>query len=155
MTGVGDPPLGDPVTLDTHAGTTGIGLDSVALNPNLVTTDTGVIADMTTTGTIPDPSIDLPVTAPCITGAPVYTTTADTPPTADCLPTVTPPKMTADLDITPDNATTNQPKDHPQQHRHHLENMKTRNKNINKSQLVTHHQNITAQMKVKLILRMI
>ena len=155
MTGVGDPTLGDPVTLDTHAGTAGIGLDSVTLDPNLVTTDTGVIADMTTAGTVPDPSIDLPDAAPCITGAPVHTTTAETLPTADLLPTITPPKTTADLNITPDNATTNQPKDHPQQHRHHLENMKTRNKNINKSQLTTHHWNITAQMKVKLTPRMI
>ena len=155
MTAVGDPPLGNPVTLDTHTRTTGIGLDSVALNPNLMTTDTGVIAHMTTVGTIPDPSIDLPVTAPHITGAPVHTATTETLPTADLLPAITPPETTANLDITPDNATTNQPEDHPQQHRHHLKNMKTRNKNINKSQLLTHHWNITAQMKVKLTPRMI
>ena len=149
MTGVGDPPLGDPVTPDVHAMTTGTGLDSVALNPNLITTDIGVIACMNTTGTVPDPSIDLPVTAPCIIGASVHTTTAETLPTADLLLTAIPPKMIADLNIAPDNANTNQPEDHQQQHRHHLGNMKTRNKKINKSSLMIHPQNITAQMKVK------
>ena len=43
--------------------------------------------------------------------------------------------MTADLDIAPDTANTNQPEDQQQQHRHHLGNMKIRNKNINKSPL--------------------
>ena len=128
MTGVGDPPLGNPVTLDIHAMTIGIGLDSVTLDPDLVTTGTGVIADMTTAGTTPDPSIDLPVTAPHVTGAPAHTATTETLPTADLLPAATPPETTADLDIASDNANTNQPEDHQQQHRHHLRNMKTRNK---------------------------
>ena len=154
MTGVGDPPLGDLVTPDIHAMTTGIGLDSVALSPNLVTTDTGVIANMTTTGTAPVPSTGLSITAPHITGAPVHTATAGTLPTADLLPTATPPETTADLDIAPDNASTNKPEDH-QQHRHHLANMKTGNRSINRSPLMIHPQNITAQTTVKLTLKMI
>ena len=133
--------------------TTEIGLDSVTLSTDLVTTDTGVIADMTTAGITPDPSIDLPVTAPHVTGAPAHTTTTETLPTTDLLLTATPPEITADLDIAPDNANTNQPKDHDEQHRHHLR--KTKNKNINRSPLTIHPQNITAQMKVKLTLRMI
>ena len=155
MTGVGDPPLGNPVTPDIHAMTTGIGLDSVALGPNLMTTDTGVIADMTTTGTAPVPSTDLPIVAPHVTGAPVHIATAETLPTADLLLTTTPPGIIAGPDIAPDNANTNQPEDQQQQHRHHLKNMKTRNKDITKSQLMTNHQNITAQMKVKPTLKMI
>ena len=70
---------------------------------------------MSTAGTIQDPSRDLPVTAPHEIGAPVYITTAETLPTADLLATI-PPEMTADLNITPNTANTNQPKDHQQQH---------------------------------------
>ena len=155
MTGVGDPPLGDLVTPDIHAMTTGIGLDSVAHDPDSVTTDTEVIANMTTTGTTPVPSTDLPIAAPCVTGSPVYTTTTGTLPTADLLFTTTPPKMTAGLNIAPDDANTNKPKDHQQQHRHHLTTMKTRNRNINRLPLTIHPQNITAQMKVRLTPKMI
>ena len=110
---------------------------------------------MNTAGTIQDPSIDLPIAAPCIIEAPVHTATAETLPTADLLLAIISPEMTADLNIAPDNANTDQPKDHHQQHRHHLGNMKTRNKNINKSSLTIHHQNITVQMKVKVTRRMI
>ena len=134
---------------------TGTGPDSATLNPVLVTTVVGAIADMDTAGTIQDPSIDLPLAAPYIIEAPVYTATAETFPTADLLLTIISPEMTADLDIAPDNANTGQPKDHHQQHRHHLRNMKTRNKNINKSSLMIHHQNITVQMKVKVTWRII
>ena len=155
MTGVGDPPLGDPVTPGVHTMTTGTGPDSATLDPILVTTDIGAIANTNTAGTIPDPSIDLPIAAPHITGAPVHTTTAETLPTADLLLlAMISPEMTADLDIAPDNANTDQPEDHQQQHRHHPENMKTRNRNINKSPLMIHLPNITAQTKVKVTPRM-
>ena len=85
---------------------------------------------MSTAGTAQDPSIDLPVTTPCIIGAPVHIATTETLPTPDLL-TAKPLETTADLGITPNTANTNQPKDH-QQHEHHLENTKTRNRNINK-----------------------
>ena len=135
--------------------TKGIGLDSATLGPDLVTIDTGVIVDMTTTGTAPIPSTDLPIAAPHTTGAPVHTATIGTLPTADLLLAITSPEMTADLDIVPDNASTNQPEDPQQLHRHHLANMKTENRNINRSLLMIHHWNITAQMKVKPIPKMI
>ena len=155
MTGEGDPPLGYPVTPDIHAMTTGTGLDSVTLNPDLKTTDTGVTADMNTAGTTPGHSIGLPTTAHHVIGTPAHTATVAILPIIDHLLTTIPPEMTADLDIAPDTTNTNQPKDHQQQHRHHLRNMKIRNKNINKSPLMILPQNITAQTKVKLTLRMI
>ena len=109
---------------------------------------------MSTAGTAQDPSIDLPITASHVIGAPVHIATAETLPTQDLLTTI-PPEMTADLSITPNTANTNQPKDHQQHHEHHLKNMKTRNKNINKLSLTIHHQTITVQMKVKATQRMI
>ena len=135
--------------------TKGIGLDSVAHGPNPATTGTGVIAVMTTAGTAPVPSTDPPVTAPPITGAPVHTATVETLPTADLLLAITPPKTTADLSTAPDNASTNLSKDHQMQHRHHLLNMKTGDRNINRSLLMIHPQNIIVQMTVKLTLKMI
>ena len=155
MTGEGDPPLGNSVTPDVHAMTTGTGLDSVALDPDLVTTDTGVTANMNTAGTTPGHSIGLPIAAHHVIGAPAYTASAETLPIIDHLLAAIYPEMIADLDIAPDTTNTNQPEDHQQQHRHHLENMKIRNKNIDKSPLTIHPWNITAQTTVKLTLRMI
>ena len=109
---------------------------------------------MSTAGTAQDPSIDLPITAPHIIGVPVHIATAETLPTPDLLAT-TPPGMTADLGITPNIANTNQPEDHQQQHEHHLENMKKRDRNINKSSLTILPQTITVWMKVKATQRMI
>ena len=97
MTGEGDPPLGNLVTPDVHAMTTGTGLDSVALDPDLITMDTGVTADMNTAGTAPGHSIGLPATAHHVIGAPAHTTTAETLPTIDHLLATIPPEMTADL----------------------------------------------------------
>ena len=55
--------------------------------------------------------------------------------------------MTADLDIDPGNNTTNQPEDLHPFYMHHLGNLRTRD--TNKSQLMTHCQNTTAQMTMK------
>ena len=74
---------------------------------------------MSITGTAQDPSIDLPITAPHVIEAPVHIATTETPPTPDLL-AATPPGITADPGITPNITTTNQPKDHQQQHEHHL-----------------------------------
>ena len=153
MTGVGDPPLGTPVTPDLHAMTTGTDLDSVALDPDLITTDIGITANMNTAGIIPNHSIDLPTAVPYVIGAPVYTATTETHPTTDLHPTGIPPKMTAGCDIAPGDINTNQPRDLHQHHRHHLGNMGT--KDINRLPSMTHPQNITAQMKVKTTPRMI
>ena len=109
---------------------------------------------MSIAGTTPDPSIDLPIVAPYIIEAPVHIATIETHPTPDLLAT-TPPGTTADPDITPNIATTNQPKDHQQQHKHHLKNTKTRDKNLNKFPLTILSQTITVWMKVKVTQRMI
>ena len=79
-----------------------------------------------------------------MTEAPVPTAAVVIHLTTDPQLTGTPPKMTADLDIGPGNHMTNQTKVLHPLHRHHLGN--TRTKDINKSQLMTHHQNTTAQM---------
>ena len=109
---------------------------------------------MSTAGTAQDPSIELPIAAPHVIEAPVCITTAETLPTPDLL-AATPPGMTADPGITPNITNTNQPKDHQQQHEHHLETTKTRDRNINKLSLMIHPQIITVQMKVKVTQRMI
>ena len=109
---------------------------------------------MSTTGTTQDPSIDLPIAAPHIIGAPVHIATTETLPTPELLAAI-PPEMTADLGITPNTANTNQPEDQQQQHKCHLENMETRNKYINKLSLTIHRQTTTLQMKVKVTWRMI
>ena len=110
---------------------------------------------MNTAGTVPAHSMGLPATAYPVIGAPVYTTTTEILPTVDHLLTAIFPKMTADADIAPDTTNTNQPEDHQQQHRHHLGNMRIRNKSINRSPLMILLWNIIAQMKVKPTPRMI
>ena len=144
MTGVGDLPLVVTATPDAHAMTTGTDLDSVALNPNPVTTGIGVVATRTLIEVAPDHSMDLPIATSHMTEAPVPTTTIAIHVTADPHLTGTLPKMTADLDIGPGNCIINQTKVLCPLHRHHLGN--TRTKDTNKSQLTTHCQNTTAQM---------
>ena len=86
--------------------TTGTGPDSAALDPILATTVIEAIADMSTTETAQDPSIDLPIAAPHVIGAPVHIATAETFPTPDLLATI-PPEMTVDLGIPPNTTNTN------------------------------------------------
>ena len=109
---------------------------------------------MSTTGTTQDPPIDIPVAAPHVIEASAHITIVETLPTPDLL-AATPPGTTADPGITPNTATTNQPKDHHQQHEHHLKNMKTRDRNLNKFPLTIFSQTITVRMKVKATQRMI
>ena len=111
--------------------TTGTGPGSAALDPILATTVIETIANMSIAGTAQDPSIDLPVAAPHIIEAPGHIATAETLPTPDLL-TATPPGMTADPGITPNITNTNWPEVHHQQHEHHLETTKTRDRNIKK-----------------------
>ena len=75
MTEVGDLPLDAPAIPDVHTTTTGTDLDSVALNPNPITTAIGVVAVMTLIEVTPDHSTDLPTTTSHMTEAPVPTTT--------------------------------------------------------------------------------
>ena len=63
------------------------------------------------------------------------------------------PEMTADLNIGPGNHITNQTEVLHPLHGHHLGN--TRTKDTNKSQLMTHHQNTTAQMTMTVTQMMI
>ena len=143
-TGVGDLPLDVTVTPDTHAMTSGTDPDSVALNSNPVTTAIGVVATRTLIEVASDNSTDLPITTSHMTEAPVPTAAVMIHLTADPHLIGTLPKMTADPDIGPGNHITSQTKVLHPFHRHHLGN--TRTKDTNKSQLMTHHQNTTAQM---------
>ena len=130
-------------TPDAHAMSTGTDLDSVALDPDLITTAIGVVAAMTLIEVYPDHSTDLPITISQVIEAPVPTTAIATHPTADLLLIGIPPEMTADLDIDLGNNTTNQPKDLHPLHTHHPGNLRTGN--ISRSQLTTHHWNTIAQ----------
>ena len=151
---IGDPPLGDPVTSDVHATTTGTGPGSAALDPTLATTVIKAVADMSTTGTAQDIPIDIPIAALHVIEAPPHIAIAVTLPTPDLLAT-TPPGMTAEPGITPNTTTINQPEYHHQHHEHHLKNTKTRDRNLNKFPLTILPQTITVWMKVKVTQRMI
>ena len=153
MTGVEDLPLDITTTPDVHAMTTGTDLDSVALNPNPITTAIGVVATRTLAEVTPDPSTDPPITTSHMTGAPVPTTTIMIHLTTDVHFIGTLPKITGDLDIGPGNNITNQTKDLHPLHRHHLGNIRT--KDTDKSQLTTCHQNTTAQMTMTVTQMMI
>ena len=144
MTEIGDLPLDITATPDTHTMNTGTDLDSVALDLDPVTTAIGVVATRTLIEVTPDHSTDLPITTSHVTEAPVPTTAIMIHPTADPRLTGTLPEMTAEIDIGPGNIITNQTEDLHPLHGHHLGN--TRTKDTNKSQLMTHHWNTTAQM---------
>ena len=147
MTEVGDLPLDATATPDVHAMTTGTDLDSVALDPNPITTAIGVVATKTLVEVVPDHSTDLPIATSHVTEAPVHTTAIVIHLTADPHLTGTLPEMTADLNIGPGNISTNQTEDLHPLHGHCLGN--TRTEDTNKSQLTTHHQNTTALMTTK------
>ena len=85
--------------------------------------------------------------------APALTATVMTHPTAGIPLTGIPPKMTADLAIDLENTTTNRPKD--LHHLHTLHHGSLRTGNINRSQLMTHHQITIVQMTTTVTLMMI
>ena len=143
MTEVGDLPLDAPATPDVHTMTTGTDLDSVALDPNPITTALGLVATKTLVEVAPDHSADLPITTSHMIEAPVPTTAVTIHPTTDPRLTGTLPEMTPGLNIGPGNIITNQTEDLHPLHGHHLENTRT---DTSKSQLTTHHRNTTAQM---------
>ena len=143
MTEVEGLPLDVTATPDAPTMNTGTDLDSVTLNPNLITTAIGVVATTTLIEVNPDHSTDLPIAISHVIEAPVPTAAIATHPTADLLLTGIPPKMTADLNIDLGNNAINQPKDLHPLHTHHPGNLRTGN--INRSQSTTHHQNTIAQ----------
>ena len=153
MTEVEGPLPNITVTPATHAMNTGINLDSATLGPDPVTTAIGVVATTTLVGVNPDHSTDLPIATSHVIEGPAPTTAIATHPTADLPLTGIPPEMTADLDIDLANNTTNQPKDLHPLHTLHHGNLRTGN--INRSQLMTHHQNIIVQMTMTATLMMI
>ena len=116
---------------------TEIDLDSVALNPNPVTTAIGAAAAMTPIGVNQDHSTGLPITTSPMIEAPALTAAIMTHPTAGTPLTGMPPTMTADLTIDLENTTTNRPKDLHHLHTWHHGNL--RRGNINRSPLMTHN----------------
>ena len=108
---------------------TEIDLDSVALNPEPVTTAIGAAATMTHVGVSQDHSTSLLATTSQVIEAPALTATVVIHPTTD-IPGM-PPKITADLAIGPENTTTNQPQ--ALHHLHTLHHGSLRTGNINRS----------------------
>ena len=152
-TGMIDPPLDIIATPDIHTMITRIDPGSVTPSPAPVTIDIGVGATRTHVEVVPGHSTGLPNIVSHITGAQVPTTTAMTHHTADLHLIGIFPKMTADLNINPKNNTTDWPTDPHPPHKHHLGNTSIRD--TNKSPLMTHHQNTTAQMMMTVTQRMI
>ena len=90
-------------------------LDSVALDPDPMTTAIGATATRTHVGADQGHFTGLPNAISHMTEAPAPTAAVVTHPTADIPVAGIPPEMTADLAIDPENTTTNWPEDpnHP------------------------------------------
>ena len=119
-----------------HVKNTETDQDSVALDPNPVTTAIGATAAMTHIGATQGHFTGLPDAISHVIEAPVPTTAIVTHPTVDIPIAGIPPEITGDLTIDPENTTTNQPEDPHHPHTLHHGSLKT--ENINKSQLTTH-----------------
>ena len=109
-----------------HATDIGIGLDTVTLDPDLMSTAIGTTAAMTHVGVNQDHSTNIHATTSHAIEVPATTATILIHPTTD-IPGM-PPETSADCTIDPENTSTNQPEDH-----HHLHG-KVLTGNINKSQ---------------------
>ena len=118
--------------------------DSIALDPEPVTTAIGATATTTLIGANQGHFTGLPNIISHMTEAPAPTTAIMTHPTADIPIAEIPPEMTAGLAIDPENTTTDGPEDLHHPHTQHRGSLRT--ENINKSQLMTHHQIIMTQM---------
>ena len=128
-------------------------LDSVALDPDPVTTAIGATATMTHVGADQGHFTGLPNAISHMTEAPAPTAAVVTHPTADIPIAGIPPKMTADLTIDLENTTTNWPED--PNHPHTLHHGSLRTESINKSQLMTHRRITITQMTTTVTLMMI
>ena len=143
-TGMIDPHLGIIATPDVLTMITRIDPGLVVPNPTHITIDIGVAAIMTPIGATPGHSTDLPNAVSHTTEAQVPTTIAVTHCTADLHPIGIFPEMTADLDINCKNNITNWHKDPCPPHKQHLGSIRIGD--TNRSQLMIHHLNTTAQM---------
>ena len=141
-TGIGDPPLDNPVIPDINATTTGTGPGSVAPTPTLAITAIKAVADMSTAGTTQGPPIDIPIATLHAIEAPAHIAIIETPYTQDLL-TTTLLGTTADPGITPNSTTTNLPEDHLPH------GTRTRGRNLNRFPLTTLSPIITVWRKVK------
>ena len=130
-----------------------IDLGSAAPNPNPATTAIGAAAATTHIGVNQDHPTGLLATISCMIEAPALTAAAMIHPTADIPLADMSPEMTADLAKDPKNTTTNQPKD--LHHLHTLHHGSLRTGNINKSQLMIHHQTTIVQMRATATLMLI
>ena len=153
MTEAGGPLPEITVTPAAHVVNTEIDLDSVALDPNPVTTGIGAAAAMTPIGVNQDHSTGLPITTSPMIEAPALTTAIMTHPTAGTSLTGMPPETTADLTIDLENTTANRPKDLHHLHIWHHGNLGTGN--INRSQSITHCWITIVQMTMTVTLMMI
>ena len=104
-------------------------------------------------GATPGHSAHLPDAVSHATKAQVPTTIAMTHHTTDLHPIGTFPEMTADLATNPENNITNWHKDPHQTLKQHLGSIRIRD--TNRSQLMIHHPNTTAQMIMIVTQRMI
>ena len=136
-----------------HIMNTETDLDSVALNPNSVTTAIGAAATTTHIGANQGHFTGLPNVISHMTEAPAPSAAIMTHPTADIPIAGIPPEMTAGLTIDLENTTTNQPED--PHHPHTLHHGSLRTENINKSQLTTHHWITMTQTTTTVTLMMI
>ena len=139
-----DPPLGIIATPDILTMIKRIDPGLVIPNPTHITIDIGVAAIMTPVGATPSHSTDLPDVVSHTTEAQVPTTIAVTHCTADLHPIGIFPEMTADINTIPENNITNRHKDPCPPHKQHLESIRIGD--TNRSQLMIHHLNTTAQM---------
>ena len=146
-------PLGITVTPDTLAMITMIDPGLVIPDPAHITMNIGAAAVMTPIGATPGHPTDLHNIVSHATEAQAHTTTAMTCHTADLHPIEIFPEMTTDLNTNTTNNITNWHKDLLQAHKQHHGNIKT--EDTNRSQLMIHHLNTTAQMIKIVTLRMI
>ena len=102
-------------------------LDSVALDPDPVTTAIGATAITTHIGVNQGHSTGLPGAMSHMIEAQALTAIIMTHPTADIPLTGIPPEMTADLTIDPENTTTNWPEDLHHLHTLHHGSQRTGN----------------------------
>ena len=128
-------------------------LDSVALDPNPMTTAIGATATTTHVGVNQGHSTGLPIAISHVIEAPAPTTAIMTHPTTDIPLTGMPPEMTAGPAIDLENTTTDWPED--LHHLHTLQHGSVRTGNINKSQSMTYHQTTTVQTTTTATLMMI
>ena len=127
--------------------------DSVALDPDPMTTAIGATATTTLIGANQGHFTGLPNVISHVTEATAPTTAIVTHPTTDIPIAGIPPEMTAGLAIDPENTTTNWPEN--LHHPHTLHRGSLRTENINKSQLMTHHWIIMTQTTMTATLMMI